>query len=148
MLTAPETSNARDVRGPWRSRGTSRRPAIRVTSATGAGRKKTQRQPISVSSPPITSPSEKPVAPVAVKIESALLRAGPSANDVVMIESAAGAVNAALTPLTNRVAIRNVPSFASPPSIDATTNTPSAIRNTRRRPSRSAARPPSSRKPP
>jgi hypothetical protein len=35
-------------------------------SATTTGRKKTQRQPISVSSPPKTSPSENPVAPVAV----------------------------------------------------------------------------------
>jgi hypothetical protein len=81
-----------------------------VTSATGAGRKKTQRHPISVSRPPKTSPSEKPVAPVAVKTASALLRAGPSANVVVRIDSPAGAVNAALIPLMNRVAIRSVPS--------------------------------------
>jgi hypothetical protein len=65
-----------------------------------------------------------------------------------MIDRPAGAVNAALTPLTKRVAISRAPSFAKPPSADATTNTLSEIRNMRRRPNRSAARPPSSRNPP
>src|SRR5919197_1549067 len=65
-----------------------------------------------------------------------------------MIESPAGAVNPALTPLMNRVAINRVPSLTSAPSPEATTKTASEIRNMRRRPSRSAARPPSSRKPP
>jgi hypothetical protein len=65
-----------------------------------------------------------------------------------MIESPAGAVNAALTPFTNRSAMRSEPSLASPPSAEARTKTPSATRNIRRLPKRSAARPPSSRKPP
>jgi hypothetical protein len=65
-----------------------------------------------------------------------------------MIERPAGAVNAALTPLTKRVAMSSEPSSTSPPSADATTKTPSETRNTFRRPSRSAARPPRSRKPP
>ena len=39
--------------------------AIRMTSATGTGSRNTHLQPISVSRPPATSPSEKPVAPVA-----------------------------------------------------------------------------------
>ena len=62
---------ARDVERARRSaggccaeRGGARRAS--ATSATGAGRKNTQRQPISVSRPPKTRPSEKPVAPVAV----------------------------------------------------------------------------------
>lgn len=50
----------------------------------------------------MTSPREKPLAPEAVKTLRALLRAGPSAKVVVMMESAAGAVKAALTPLTKR----------------------------------------------
>src|SRR5919201_2377744 len=79
---------------------------------------------------------------------SARLRAGPSANVVVMIDRPAGAVNAALTPLMKRVAMSSAPSFASPPRPEATMNTPSEMRNMRRRPSRSAARPPRSRKPP
>src|SRR5213593_2771497 len=97
--TAPATSNLREPPDEWALRGTSRRPAASVSSATGTGRKNTQRQPISVRSPPNTSPSEKPVAPVAVYTDRALLRAGPSANVVVMIDRPAGAVNAALTPL-------------------------------------------------
>ena len=73
---------------------------------------------------------------------------GPSANVVVMIERPAGAVNAALTPLMKRVAISSVRRARTRRAAEATTKTPSEIRNTRRRPSRSAARPPSSRKPP
>ena len=46
--------------------GTSLRPPTSSTAAIGTGRKNTQRQPSSVSRPPITRPSEKPVAPVAV----------------------------------------------------------------------------------
>jgi len=76
------------------------------------------------------------------------VRAGPSAKPVVMMDSPAGAVNAALTPSMKRVAISRAPSLARPPRVEATMNTPSEIRNMRRRPSRSAARPPSSKKPP
>ena len=65
-----------------------------------------------------------------------------------MIDSPAGAVNAALTPLMKRVAMSSAPSLARPPSPEASMNTPREIRNILRRPSRSAARPPSSRKPP
>jgi hypothetical protein len=65
-----------------------------------------------------------------------------------MIERPAGAVNAAATPLMKRVAISSVPLFASPPRPEAKMKTASEIRNIRRRPSRSAARPPSRRKPP
>jgi hypothetical protein len=65
-VSAPGRSNEREARAVRESEGTSRRPATSAASATGAGRKKTQRQPISVSRPPKTSPSEKPVAPVAV----------------------------------------------------------------------------------
>ena len=56
----------RRTRAAAASTGTSRVAATRVISATGTGRKNTQRQPISVSRPPKTSPREKPVAPVAV----------------------------------------------------------------------------------
>jgi hypothetical protein len=65
-----------------------------------------------------------------------------------MMENPAGAVNAALIPLMNRVAISTVAPVAKPPRPEATRNTASEIRNIRRRPSRSAARPPSSRNPP
>jgi hypothetical protein len=65
-----------------------------------------------------------------------------------MIDSPAGAVKPAATPLMKRVMTSRVPSFAMPPRAEAATKTPSEIRNMRRLPSRSAARPPSSRKPP
>src|SRR6478752_20641 len=65
-----------------------------------------------------------------------------------MIESPAGAVKAADMPLMKRVAMSRFPSCARPPRSDAATKTPREIKKTRRRPRRSAARPPSRRKPP
>src|SRR5919204_6200005 len=96
-LTAPGRSNARRDLSGRPLLGTSRMPASKATSATGTGRKNVQRQPSSVNAPPNTSPNEKPVAPVAVYTDSALFRAGPSAKLVVMIDSPAGGVKAALT---------------------------------------------------
>ena len=136
------------VAGAGRASGSTRGAATSATIAIGAGRRNVQRQPISVSSPENTRPSEKPLAPQAVKMPEARLRAGPSANVVVMIERPPGAVNAAAAPLTKRVAISRVPSSTSPPSSEATVKTASATRKTRRRPSRSAVRPPSSSRPP
>lgn len=54
-----------------------------------------------------------------------MLRTGPSVKLVVMIEKPAGALNAALTPVTNRAAMRSGPSVAKPPSAVATANTTS-----------------------
>jgi hypothetical protein len=67
---------------------------------------------------------------------------------VVMSDSAAGAVSAAATPLITRVATSGQPADSSPPAKLAAANTARDSRNTRRRPNRSAMRPPSSRKPP
>src|SRR4051794_31790464 len=55
----------------------SRGPRKRSTSATGAASRKVQREPISVSAPPRTRPSEKPLAPTVVKMLSVRFRAGP-----------------------------------------------------------------------
>src|SRR3954467_5825640 len=63
------------------------------------------------------------------------MRRCPSANDVVRIESAAGAVKAALTPLMKRVAIRSVGSLATVPSADAAAR---AMRPASRAPRRGA----------
>ncbi len=79
---------------------------------------------------------------------SALLRAGPSANVVVMIDRPAGAVKAAAMPLTKRVMTSTVPSSTTAPSADATVKTASAAISVRLRPSRSATRPPSRSRPP
>ena len=65
-----------------------------------------------------------------------------------MIDSPAGAMNPAATPVTNRATISSAPLSAIPPSPENTTNTAIQARNIRRRPSRSAARPPSSTNPP
>ncbi len=101
-----------------------------------------------MSRPERTRPSEKPLAPKTVYTLNARFRIGPSGNVVVSRDMLAGAVNAAAAPLTNRAAISSPGSLTSPPSTDTSAKTASAIRNTRLRPSRSAARPPSSSRPP
>lgn len=70
-----------------------------------------------------------------------------SSYDVVIRESAAGVMKAAAMPVTNRATISVQPSVAKPPSPEKARKTVSQSRNIRRRPSRSAARPPSSVKP-
>ncbi len=79
---------------------------------------------------------------------NARLRIGPSGNVVVSSDMPAGAVNAAAMPLTNRAAMSSPATLVRPPSNDRMANAASAARNTRRRPSRSAARPPSNSRPP
>nr|WP_246281470.1 hypothetical protein [Fodinicola acaciae] len=64
-----------------------------------------------------------------------------------MIERLAGAMNAAQTPVTKRATMSSHSSLASPPGPEKTRKTVTKARNNRRRPSRSAARPPSSRNP-
>ncbi len=79
---------------------------------------------------------------------SALLRSAPSGNMFITIDSAAGKTTAAPSPCSPRIAIRNPLLVASPAATDAAVNTARPSIRMRRRPSRSAARPPSSRKPP
>ena len=101
-----------------------------------------------MSRPERTRPSENPLAPKTVYTLNARFRIGPSGNVVVSRDMLAGAVNAAATPFTNRAAISSPGSLARPPSTETTAKTASATRKTRLRPSRSAARPPSSSRPP
>ena len=79
---------------------------------------------------------------------NARFRIGPSGNVVVSSDMLAGAVNAAAAPLTNRAAISRPGLLTRPPNADTSAKTARATRKTRRRPSRSAARPPSSNSPP
>ena len=65
-VTAPGMSNERRVVSPTRSRGRNRGARARMAIAIGTGSRNVQRHPISVSRPPATRPSEKPLAPVAV----------------------------------------------------------------------------------
>ena len=98
--------------------------------------------------PPAISPKVPPPAPRAPQTPSALLRSAPSANMFITIERAAGSISAAPRPWAPRIAIRNVASSASAQPNEAVVNRPSPSIRIRRRPSRSAARPPRSKKPP
>ena len=98
--------------------------------------------------PPKRTPTAAPEPPIAPQIPSALLRSAPPSNVVVMIESAAGEMIAAPRPCTARDGDQHAVVQASPQKNDASVKTTTPTRKIRRRPSRSAARPPSSRKPP
>jgi hypothetical protein len=103
---------------------------------------------VSVSTPPRSTPAAPPLPATAPHTPSALLRSAPSLNVVVTIESAAGDRIAAPRPCTARAAISCPSVSANPPASEASANSTRPDMNTRRRPSRSAMRPPSSRKPP
>ena len=102
----------------------------------------------SVSTPPRMAPAAAPDPATAPQMPSARLRSGPGAKIVITSESAAGATSAAPRPWPAREATSQTAFCASPPSSEATTNSAMPIMNSRRRPSRSASRPPRSRKPP
>ena len=101
-----------------------------------------------VSSPPVIRPNVAPDAAMAPHRPSALLRSAPSANMFITIDSAAGSTTAAPNPCTPRNAISRPSFLASPQPSDAVVKMARPSMKIRRRPSRSAARPPSSKKPP
>ena len=102
----------------------------------------------SVRTPPSSSPTAEPEAAIADQIPSALVRSSVSVKVVVMIASAAGETSAPPSPCSMRPAIRIPELCARPFSSDAAENRITPATNRRLRPNRSAARPPSSRKPP
>ena len=101
-----------------------------------------------VSRPPASRPTVAPVAPMPPHALSALLRSAPSLNMFITMDSAAGSRTAAPRPWRPRMMIRNVSVVASAQASEAAVKMASPAMNRRRRPSRSAARPPSSRNPP
>src|SRR6266576_1813433 len=101
-----------------------------------------------VSKPPAIRPTVAPLAAMAPQAPSALLRSAPSGKMFITIASAAGSTIAAPSPWTPRITIRKVSVVASAQASDAAVKSARPIIITRRRPSRSAARPPSSRNPP
>src|SRR5262245_982067 len=110
--------------------------------------KKIHAQPSpSTIGPPISQAVVAPMPPSAPQIPSALLRSAPSSKVVVMIESADGVITAAPTPWKARAPISALSDQASPHKSEANVNNTTPTMNTRRRPSRSAARPPSSNRP-
>ena len=111
--------------------------------------KKIHSQPSpSVIGPPTNHAAVAPMPPIAAQIPSALLRSAPSSKVVVRIDSAVGVMIAAATPWTTRAAISAGTDPAIPHANEASANSAVPTMNTRRRPSRSAARPPRSNRPP
>ena len=102
----------------------------------------------STSIPPTTRPTAPPPTAIAAQTPSAFVRSAPSRNVVVTIDSAAGDTSAAPSPCAPRETISHVSPFASPQRSDATVKRTRPARNTRLRPIRSPARPPSRRNPP
>ena len=115
----------------------------------GTLRKKIHDQPRPlVSAPPSSTPAAPPLPEAAPQMPSARLRSRPSRNVVVRIDSAAGDSSAAPSPCSERKTISEPSDQASPSSRELTVNRASPVRNMRRRPTRSASRPPSKSTPP
>ena len=116
---------------------------------TGTLTRNTARQLVNCTrTPPRTWPATKPTEETAPYRPMARVRSGPSGKPVVMRDSAAGATTAAPAPCTTRAAISSTGSWASPPARLAREKAIRPATNMRRRPSRSAARPPRIRRPP
>src|SRR5215471_5772626 len=98
--------------------------------------------------PPKSTPAAAPPPATAPQTPSALFRSAPSSNVVVMIESVAGATSAAPTPCTLRDATSIAVELESPHASEAAVKIATPSIKIKRRPSRSAQRPPRSRKPP
>ena len=101
-----------------------------------------------VSSPPASRPTVAAVAPMPLQALSALLRSAPSGNMFITMDRAARSSTAAPRPWMPRMMIRNVSVVASAQASEAAVKMASPAMNRRRRPSMSAARPPSSKNPP
>src|SRR4051812_25447252 len=145
---APATSNDRCAVSS-RDSGTKRTAAAMAARPTGTLTKKIHSHDRrSVSTPPRSRPNAAPPAAIALQTPSAFVRSRVPGNVVMMIESAAGETSAPPRPCSARPAISIPDDWARPLSSDAAENTMTPATNSRLRPSRSAARPPSSRKPP
>ena len=116
---------------------------------TGTLTRNTARQLVNwTSTPPRTWPETKPTEAIAPYRPMARVRCGPSGKLVVMRDSAAGATIAAPAPWMTRAAISSAGSLARPPARLASANATRPLMNIRRRPNRSAARPPRMSRPP
>ena len=98
--------------------------------------------------PPSSRPTAAPPAAMPLHTLSAFVRSLCSVNVVVRIASAAGDTSAPPRPCRPRPMMSTWELSANALSAEATENSRIPIMNSRRRPRRSAARPPSSRKPP
>ena len=145
--TAPSTSKLFAVA----SRLSASRKGVTASapSAIGMLMKKIHSQlSRSVKMPPSRTPAAAPKPPTAPQTPSAMFRSRPSRNVVIRIERAAGEITAAPRPCTARAPMSEASLQASPATSEPAAKRTRPAMNTRLRPSRSAARPPSSRKPP
>jgi hypothetical protein len=123
-------------------------PAMTNTTAMGLTNI-THRQPgPAVRTPPSSTPAAEASPPTAPQAPSAALRSLPSLNAVVRIERAAGSDIAAPMPCARRAPTSMPDVWANPPASDDAPSTIVPARSIRRRPNRSAARPPSNMNPP
>src|SRR4051812_7110797 len=146
-VTAPATSKWRwpSTRLSGSRRGASTAAAMPIGTLTN----RTHSQPAhSVSMPPSRTPAAPPEPATAPHTPMARLRSAPSSKSTVTSERAAGDSSAAPRPWTARAEISHTSFWARPPAREAPANRMRPAMNIRRRPSRSAMRPPSSRKPP
>ncbi len=117
--------------------------------ATGTLMKKIHRQDArSVSAPEITVPDVPPSPAMPPQIPSAFIRSRGSGNSSAIRPSDAGAAIASPAPCTNRLETSIAGATAAPHATEASAKTLTPARNSRRRPKRSASRPPSSSRPP
>ena len=129
--------------------GTSRSAASTMPTPIGTLMKKIHSQEsVSVRIPPSSRPTALPPDAIAAQIERALVRSAPSAKLVVMTASAAGDMSAAPRPCAARAPISISSEDAKPLTSEATEKSVAPAMKRLRRPKRSAARPPSRRKPP
>jgi hypothetical protein len=111
--------------------------------------KKIHRHPAAdTSSPPAIRPSVPATAETPPQTAKARLRAGPAGKTELSMASVIGTTNAAPSPSAALVMIMTVSFGASAEASEAAVNRAVPASSTRRRPSRSPARPASSRKPP
>ena len=98
----------------------------------------------SVSTPPSSRPTEAPAPAIAPNTANALPRSLGSANVLVRIDNADGAMTAANAPWQARAVTSMAKLTDAPPTADATAKPARPAMNVTLRPSRSASRPPSS----
>jgi len=113
-----------------------------TAAATGTLTKNTHRQDTaSTITPPSSRPAPAPSPSMAANTPTARLRAAPAANVETISDRAVACANAALAPCSTRATISRLGLEDSPASIEAAAR---EATKTRRRPSRSPLRPPSS----
>ncbi len=129
------------------SLGSSFGAASAQTTASGRLIRNTQRHETVVSRPPIMTPAARPDAPTVPHTDSALLRSGPAANEVLIRAMTAGCRIAAAMPCAARATMSTGVPGASPPASEAMPNSSMPTMKSVRGPKRSEARPPTTRKP-